>query len=89
MGKKKMEGCLKIYDKKTFSKEISMLIIQNPDEGCMDLILRHAEKIGIDLDNIPTLLSPRIKDILYKEAISKNSFTSKPKPLELIDEDEE
>jgi hypothetical protein len=66
-----------------------MLIIQNPDETCMSILLSHAEKIGIDHEMIPALLSPRIKDLLYKEAVSRNSFTSKPNPLELIDDEDE
>jgi hypothetical protein len=89
MSNKKMNGCLKIYDKKTFSKEVSMLLINNPDDTCMEILIKHAEKIGIDLEMIPSLLSPRIKDILYREAVKRNSFTEKPKPLEIEEDDEE
>jgi hypothetical protein len=80
---------LKIYDKKTFSREISDLLFKNPEETCMDIIFSHAEKLGIEHDMIPDLLSPRLKDLLYKEALKRNFFTKKTKPLEIIEDSDE
>lgn len=79
---------LKIFDKNTFSKKILSLIKENPDDTCMEIIIDYAEKNSIEYDMIPSLLSPRIKDILYKESIDRNVFKPKTKSLE-IEEDED
>lgn len=73
---------LKIYDMKTFSKEVTNIVRRNPELLYMEVVIKHAQDVGIEVEALPNLLSPRIKRKLHTEANDLNMFRDKTNTID-------
>lgn len=69
---------LKLLDQITFIKNIEE-IVENEEVNLMEAICLFCERSGIDIESIPKLITPDLKEKIENEAISLHFLKNKKK----------
>jgi uncharacterized protein YjgD (DUF1641 family) len=77
---------IKLHTQSTFSKEIEKLVKESK-LGWLEAIMEFAAQSGIELESVPKLLSPAIKEQLKLEATNLNMLGRKPKEIPDFDDE--
>lgn len=69
------ENELNLMNAQTFSKDILDLKKLDPDSSFLDIIVLYCEDRGINIDQVPNLIIPKLYYMIEEESTSLNLIT--------------
>lgn len=70
--KQKQDFCLQIREQALLDFQKGVISIKTPDMTLLEAITEHCNKINIDVEDAPSLLSPRLLRDLMEESKARN-----------------